>query len=352
MTTEKIKGILHGLGYKLTDFGDHWRSSAVYRGGSNGSALKIYKNSGAWVDYVSNSEAFRPLKSLVQLTLQTNDPAEVEKIIGGYDFDLPIPEEAQHKNTKLNLEKVYPESLLSNLLPHYRFYENKGVSEDTLTFFKGGLATQGAMYQRFVFPIYNSLSQIHGFSGRDMSHDNPSRPKWKHMGKKSTWIYPYHIPFAGMEHPVSTAIHESRSVILVESIGDLLNLHQHGIKNVLVSFGVSISPALICFLVSLPLDRIVISFNNDSDKDKNRGQIGALKTYLKLLNYFDKDKLIVHLPTKGDFGDMAPEDFSVWLNSLDALDLESSFSEWHSTILNLIECKDIPTSLYKKKYFS
>jgi hypothetical protein len=351
MTTEKIKGILHGLGYKLTDFGDHWRSSAVYRGGSNESALKIYKNSGAWVDYVSSSESFRPLKSLVQLTLQTNDPSEVKKILGGYDFELPTPE-LQDKNTKLDLEKIYPESLLSNLLPHYRFYENKGLTADTLEFFKGGLATQGAMYQRFVFPIYNSSLQIHGFSGRDMSQNNPSRPKWKHMGKKSTWIYPYYVPCDNSQHPVSAAIYDARSVILVESIGDLLNLHQQGIKNVLVSFGTSISQSLICFLVSLPLDRIVISFNNDSDKDKNRGQIGALKTYLKLLNYFDKDKLIVHLPTKCDFGDMIPEDFSVWLKSLDSLDVDSSSADWHQTILKLIECKDISSSLYKKKYFS
>ena len=39
-------------------------------------------------------------------------------------------------------------------------------------FFKGGLATEGAMYQRFVFPIYNDEQKICGFSGRDMTTSN------------------------------------------------------------------------------------------------------------------------------------------------------------------------------------
>ena len=49
--------------------------------------------------------------------------------------------------------------------------------------------------------------------------------------------------------PIQEAIDE-KSVILVESIGDLLNLHQNGFKNVLVSFGLDISK-LLCHLVGL-----------------------------------------------------------------------------------------------------
>lgn len=351
MTTEKIKSILEGLGYKLTDNGSDWRSSAVYRGGDNPLALQIYKDTGAWFDYVQGGDKFRSLKSLVELTLQTNDSKKIDNILGGYDFDLPKPPVAEDR-PKLNLEKTYPESLLSHLLPHYRFYEKKGISEETLSFFKAGLATQGAMYQRFVFPIYNSSSQIHGFSGRDMSSRDSTRPKWKHMGKKSTWVYPYYIPHSMGAHPVAKAIEDKGAVILVESIGDLLNLHEHNIKNVLVAFGVSISPALICFLVSLSVKRIVISFNNDFDKSKNRGEIGALKTYLKLLNYFDRNQVVIHLPTKNDFGDMSAQDLDLWLSSLACTDSSESSSYCHSRIQELIECNDIPSSLYKKKYFS
>lgn len=350
MTTEKIKSILEGLGYKLTDNGSDWRSSAVYRGGDNPLSLQIYKDTGAWFDYVQGGEKFRSFKSLVELTLQTNDSNEVNKVLGGYDFDLPKSPTPKDR-PKLNVEKTYPESILSNLLPHYLFYEKKGVSEETLSFFKGGLATQGAMYQRFVFPIYNSFSQIHGFSGRDMSSEpSSSRPKWKHMGKKSTWIYPYYIPSKGRS-PIECAIEDTGMVFLVESIGDLLNLYEHGIHNVLVSFGTSISPALICFLVSLPINKVVISFNNDFGKSKNRGEIGALKTYLKLLNYFDRDNIHVHLPPKNDFGEMSSSDFDSWSLSINSLDTDHSLTNYEKRIKDLIKCKDIPASLYKKKYF-
>ena len=56
MTSEKIKYILTELGYKLTDFGNHWRTSALYRGGQNPTAIQIYKDSGVWIDYVKNSQ--------------------------------------------------------------------------------------------------------------------------------------------------------------------------------------------------------------------------------------------------------------------------------------------------------
>ena len=56
------------------------------------------------------------------------------------------------------------------------------------------------------------------------------------------------------------------------------------------------------------MKKIIISLNNDSDKEKNRGEIGSLKSYLKLLNFFDRDKLIIHPPTASDFGDMNDED--------------------------------------------
>ena len=85
MTSEKIKDILSGLGYKLSDFGNHWRTNAMYRGGQNPSALQIYKNSGVWIDYVKNSQHM-PLESLIKATLQTNDKEVIAKITGGYDF--------------------------------------------------------------------------------------------------------------------------------------------------------------------------------------------------------------------------------------------------------------------------
>ena len=51
-TNTDVKSVLEKLGYRLSDFGDAWRTSALYRGGDNPTALKIYKNTGVWTDYV------------------------------------------------------------------------------------------------------------------------------------------------------------------------------------------------------------------------------------------------------------------------------------------------------------
>lgn len=348
MTADKLKDILTNLGYKLSDFGNHWRTSALYRGGTNPTALQIYKDSGVWVDFVKNS-SYLPFESLIEATLKTNDPNVISKITEGYDFD--TPQESRISKPKISIEKVYPNSVVENLLPHYSFYNNRGISEGTLRNLSSGMSTEGSMYQRFVFPVYNGNSQIVGLSGRDLSpNHNGNRPKWKHEGKKSSWIYPFYSPL--VSSLVSQSIHSSKQVIIVESIGDLLFLHECGVFNVLVCFGTSISSALICFLVSAGCSEIIISLNNDAEKDVNRGQVGAFKSYLKLLNYFSASSLIIHPPTKNDFGDMSEDDFEPWYNYLVKKDYNEAQGLYHEKILSLIKSKDISQSLYKKKFFT
>ena len=80
ISSDKIKDILQDLGYKLSDKGRYWQSPAVYRNGDNPTALQIYKDTGAWKDYVQNTP-FMPFKQLLVLTLNTNDPKELGKYL-------------------------------------------------------------------------------------------------------------------------------------------------------------------------------------------------------------------------------------------------------------------------------
>ena len=68
------------MGYKLVDCGDSWRTSAIYRGGANPTAVKVYKNTGVWTDYVHDNKSM-PLAALIQKTLNTNDPKILNKYI-------------------------------------------------------------------------------------------------------------------------------------------------------------------------------------------------------------------------------------------------------------------------------
>ena len=120
----EIQEVLSSLGYTLTDKGAYWQTNALFRNGDN--------------KYLKSSER-------------------------GSFYRTPEPE------TKIEMEEVYSLDQLTKLLPHYKFYNNKGISSSLLKILKAGLATRGQMYQRFVFPIFNQHGQIHGFSGRDMS---------------------------------------------------------------------------------------------------------------------------------------------------------------------------------------
>ena len=340
LSPERIKEILGELGYKLTDRGQYWHSNAAFRNGDNATALQIWKNSGVWRDFVENTPPL-PFAKLLETHLGTNDTKVLSKYLS-YDYKASTPSSTQ--DDRLKMEKIYEPSLLDELFPHYDFYNQKGISNTPLKRLQGGLATKGQMYQRFVFPIYNEHEQIHGFSGRDMTARS-NAPKWKHIGRKTNWIYPYYISHKG-EFFTQNSIIAHKSVILVESIGDLLSLNEHGFDNVLVSFGLDISPKLLCHLISLDVERIILAFNNDSDKALNRGARASVKNYLKLLNHFDFEQLHICLPTQTDFGEMKADDFDQWRDKCK----EGSASRALSILQfaeKMAESKDLPATLIK-----
>ena len=291
------KEVLENLGYRLKDHGSYWRTNAVYRSGDNSTALQIYKDTGVWKDYVEESQ-FMPFEALLQKTLNTNDPNAVKHYLKDNGVNVGARIKQKHL---LREEKTYPAKALNKLLPHHDFYLNKGISKETLEDFQCGLAMSGKMYQRVIFPIFRKDGRIHGFSGRKVTDDD--RPKWLHMGKSSGWLFPYY----NIEK-VREAIAEKESVHIVESVGDCLSLYDNGVKNVLVSFGLNISPTFISRLSSLPLKKVFVSFNNDESSSVNRGFEGAIKSIFKLVESIDFDKVYFVPPEKNDFGEMSKEE--------------------------------------------
>ena len=174
-----------------------------------------------------------------------------------------------------------------------------------------------------------------------------NRPKWKHMGRKSKWLYPAYLPFNN--GTFVDVIEKKQEVIIVESIGDLLSLHEHGHHNVLVSFGLDISPSLIAFLVQVNPQRLIISFNNDATQQENRGLNGAIKNYLKLLSYFAHQKLFVCLPLHNDFGDMNGDNFEKWAKKLDNLNPATHARKVLEESRYLANSKELSKNLIKNR---
>ena len=292
---------LEKLGYNLQDCGSHWRSRAIYRNGKTNTSLIIYKDSGVWKDFGLDNQA-KPFRALVKETLKTEDP----KVLKQYFFDtqesytIPKP-----KEEKIEMEKIYPESYLNKLLPMKTFYEKRGISSKTQDDFKCGYAGGGKMYRRIVFPIYDLDNQIHGFSGRTITNGD-NIPKWKHMGRKTNWIYPHHLSHDNIE--------KSAEVILVESIGDCMALYEAGFKNVLMLAGLDISNKMISYLNTFNLERIIIATNNDKTKEVNSGALASIKIASKLSSVFDLSLIKINPPLCNDFGDMLESDLGMFYN--------------------------------------
>jgi len=293
--------VLTDLGYKLKDHGKEYRARPLYRDSDNDTVLKIEKNSGNWFDFKQNISG--DLNSLVKLTLKLDDVDEAKQWLKNKNFISQLPTNVEKPLIKST--KNFDISILDRLEVSHDYWMNRNITQETISQFKGGVAKAGKMKNRYVFPIFNLKNNIIGFSGRDVT--NISKIKWKHLGEKSDFLYPLFL-----NHSI---LQEQREVILVESVGDMLNLWQNDIKNVLVTFGTSLSLPILNQMLKLDIKKIYISLNNDSNKNM-AGNIGADKIYSRLKRYFDQRQLKIALPIKKDFGEMTREEILQWKKAL------------------------------------
>lgn len=301
-STERIQKILVHLGYKLIDRGRFWQTSAVYRDGDNRTALQIWKDTGTWKDFVKNTP-YLSFEKLVRLSNVKEDCAEIDEILNDYVNNDPFHFERQSEN-KMPVDQFFDHEEVKTLLPHYSFYNKKGISDSTLKRYKAGFSMSRKMNGRFVFPIFDRNGKVVGVTGRHLlwKSDSPF-PKWKHLGRKANWIYPSFLQVNGV-FKFQESIEKEKQIILIEGIGDSLALTEQGVLNHMVLFGLDISPKQIAHLSSLSLDKIIIATNNDKDKEQNRGFDAAVKIFLKLIQVFDVSKVEIKLPFRKDFGEM------------------------------------------------
>lgn len=310
METEEIQKLLEESGFVLNDRGHYWSTSAIWRNGNNRSAIQIYKDTGVWRDFVAHP-APRPLKCLLKYVLgETEYIYKTYRSEKYYDiFDLP------NKKVKIKMPKSYDTSILKSLLPHYKFYLDKKISENILKLYRCGLATSGKMNSRFVFPIFkeNNPDRIIGFTGRSFYYtEKGSVSKWKHIGQKREWLYPCFVP-KGHSYPFLDSIKETKIIYILESIGDSLAMSENSMFNNFVTFGVGLSSSQILFLSSLEPEKVVIVSNNDSNKDINVGKIAAIKHFIRLMDFFDLHKIHIKLPILNDLSESHEKgEFTKW----------------------------------------
>ncbi len=299
-----IKQTLLELGYSnIKDSGEFYRTKPIYRNSDNETSLSINKVTGRFVDFGRNIRG--SFEELVRLTLKVDKIEDAKTWLSDkvyYNTERPKHIE------KISEQKIFDEDLLNNLHDKQDYWIKRGVSQQTLLDFKGGEVDSGKMKDRYVFPIFNHRNKIVGFSGRDLlNYENTKRPKWKHIGSKSNWVYPAFLN--------KKIILQSKEIIIVESIGDMLSLWEAGVKNVLVSFGLDIGANLLNFLLKSDPTQVILSFNNDNENNF-AGNNAANKAFKKLSKYFDQSQIKIVLPDKKDFGEMNTEEILNWIKKI------------------------------------
>lgn len=108
-------------------------------------------------------------------------------------------------------------------------------------------------------------------------------------------------------------IKNKKELIIVESIGDCLSLWEAGIRNTMVLFGVKLQDERLKSILKMDLKKIIISLNNDFEKEEvNTGLEASCFIKAKLQNFFDEGQVIIKQPDKKDFGEMSKEEILNW----------------------------------------
>jgi hypothetical protein len=247
-----------------------------------GNHLKVYPN-GAYGCVVDDSKEHDIL--ILQLAGTESDGSGV------------APSNYEPPPLKIQMAKSWSVEILGGLFKDYSYFEGRGISAETQRFFRMGVANKGQMNNRVVIPIFDPQErQIIGFSGRlikdkDEWYVRNKIPKWKHLGDKDLFNWPYFSKIKGSY------------IILVESPGDVLYLWEQGIKNTICLFGTNISSKIISHLICLNPRKILISTNNEPGNNFI-GNKSAEKIKGKLIQFFSPDKVQIALPPTKDFNDL------------------------------------------------
>jgi DNA primase len=137
---------------------------------------------------------------------------------------VPSVLDVKSKSIKEKIQRLLTSSLVipPGAMPF--FHEHRGISQKVYEKFEAFTHTDHE--GRIMFPIRNYSGNIYAFLGRYI-HSSAS-PKYK--------VYPDNTSLN--LYPTKPAVYKG-SVILVEGLFDLLNLYEHGLKNVITGFGTS-----------------------------------------------------------------------------------------------------------------
>lgn len=148
---------------------------------------------------------------------------------------------------------------LKSLSADHPFFNQHGISAETVRFFGLGFCSKGLLKDRIAIPIHDEKSNLVAYCGRAITEDQiVNEGKYKQPPKfvKSAVVYNLH------RQPKKPAL-----FILVESFLSVFRLHQAGYPNVLALMGSALSEAQEELIVSHlgPNGKVLLFFDDDEN---------------------------------------------------------------------------------------
>ncbi len=211
-------------------------------------------------------------------------------ILASLDVQIADPE------PKLEADTVYPESMLTRLVPDHSYWIGRGISEDVLRRLEGGRVPSSPpskLSGYYTFPVREE-GRIIGWWSR-LVDEASFGPKHKHLVRTSRAVYPYAI--------AAPEIKRTGRVLLTEGGADALTWATFGMWNWFILFGLNLNSRILGKLVALNPAEVVISTNNDAltinpqtGKPKDEGNTAALKVRDRLVPYLGEGRVRIRLP--------------------------------------------------------
>lgn len=186
-----------------------------------------------------------------------------------------------------------------------QYLHKKGYDDASLL--ASGLCVEGArgLYDRFrgrlMFPIYNTLEQVIGFSGRLIAKSSDGKEQAKYVNTPETLAYHKRESLYGI-HKAKDAIRKSGSVIVVEGEFDMITPYTHGIENIVAIKGSAFTTEQ---LKTLKRYAHKLIFALDADP----AGITALKKTIPLAQGFEFELYVLVIPDGKDPDEAVKHDF-------------------------------------------
>lgn len=329
---ENIEYIYNRLGiFDYTNRYNYIVSTCPIHNGDNKTAFSFHIEKKVWKCFSSagecNNKYYNNIIGFIMGVKKIEKNEAIDwlcNILGIKDGELPkidyeeyqIKKYVRENKANNSNKKTYDKKMLDRLKED-EYFKKRGFLNSTLEEFQCGLAVDGYMKNRIVFPINDINGDIIGFCGR-IIFDKCNKCDFFHNGDNCN-IYKTDKKWLNSRgyrsdqhlfnlNRASRSIKEKNEVIIVEGIPDVMRLHQVGVYNVVPLLRADISVQQIRILMSLGHISTVYTFTDTDKTGTNFKTISSVyedENTKSLSRYFNVENVSVY--GYKDIGDM-PDD--------------------------------------------